>query len=325
MIELEQGVFTISLDFELIWGTLDLFGTAGFERAVRVERELIPRLLELFIEFRVPATWCVLGHLFLSSCRQVAGTKHPEIVRPNHAWDVQDWFERDPCGNEASDPLFYGCSLVELIHACQVRQEIGCHSFSHVIFGDPGCSAEAAASELAMCVQLATAMGIELQSFAFPRNSVGHLDRLREHGFRFFRGPEPNSLSQRPWNNLYKRLSHLWAVLRAAEPPVVLPAMTPEGLWDIPGSMIYFPMHGLRRHIPLGLRIKRAVKGLEAAARLRRVFHLWFHPTNLADQPEQMFAGLRAILEHATRLVERGTLRILPMSGVLSARSEHFS
>jgi peptidoglycan/xylan/chitin deacetylase (PgdA/CDA1 family) len=318
-LELDRGVFTISLDFELIWGTLDLFGTAAFDRAVRAERDLVPRLLDLFVEFRIPATWCILGHLFLPRCQPVDGVKHPEIARPNHAWHPHDWFERDPCGTEDTDPLFYGRTLVERIRACPVPQEIGCHSFSHVVFGDPGCSAATAETEVATCVRVAREMGIEHKSFAFPRNSVGHLDVLRRHGFRVFRGPEPARLADRPWNNVLKRLSHLWAVLRAAEPPTVLPERTASGLWDVPGSMIYFPMHGFRRHIPLSLRVKRAVKGLEAAARARRVFHLWFHPTNLADQPERMFAGLRAILEHATRLADRGVLRILPMGDIVPA------
>src|SRR5262245_44039861 len=96
---LERGVFTISLDFELIWGTLDLFGPGRFRRACEDERPAVVRLLELFAEYEVPATWCVLGHLFLGSC-EAGGCKHPEIVRPSHAWCREDWFHHDPCGSE---------------------------------------------------------------------------------------------------------------------------------------------------------------------------------------------------------------------------------
>src|SRR5215472_13014083 len=95
---LEQGVFTISLDFELIWGTLDLFGPERFRRACEQERAVVRRLLDLFAAYRVSATWCVLGHLFLDSCRPAAGRKHAEIVRPGHAWCRHDWFHHDPCG-----------------------------------------------------------------------------------------------------------------------------------------------------------------------------------------------------------------------------------
>jgi hypothetical protein len=77
--------------------------------------------------------------------------------------------------------------------------------------------------------------------------------------------------------------------------------------------MIYFPMHGFRRWLPLSARVRRAVKGLDAAAGQRKVFHLWFHPTNLAEQTETMFAGLRAVLRHASELRRRGRLAFLPM------------
>jgi len=313
---LERGVFTISLDFELIWGTLDLFGPERFRRACEVERSVLVRLLDLFAEYEVPATWCVLGHLFLDSCTNTNGSKHPEIVRPTHLWCRHDWFHFDPCTTEETATIFYGRSLLERIRTCRVPQEIGCHSFSHVIFGDPGCSAATAESEVRACVRLASEMGIELRSFAFPRNSVGHLDVLRRHGFSCYRGPDPTWYEKRRWPGLVKRLLNLWEVLRAAEPPVVLPTWAPAGLWNIPGSMIYFPMHGLRRYIPLELRVRRAVKGLDAAVRRKRVFHLWFHPTNLADEPEAMFDGLRRILEHACLLCERGELVVRTMAAL---------
>lgn len=318
---LEQGVFTISLDFELIWGTIDLFGPEKFRAACQVERTAVVRLLDLLAEYEMPATWCIVGHLFLNSCMADDGLKHPDIIRPKHRWCQHDWFHFDPCGNEESAPLYYGRSLVERIRACPIAQEIGCHSFSHVIFGDSGCSLATAESEVSACVKLAQDMGIELRSFAFPRDSVGHLDVLRRHGFTCYRGPEPTWYTRPGCPCLVKRLMHLADVLRAAEPPVVRPEWTPPGLWNIPGSMIYFPMHGFRRWIPLWLRVRRAVKGLEAAVRQKRVFHLWFHPTNLADQTEAMFSGLRSILKHARRLARRGDL-ILRTMGALAQPAE---
>src|SRR5262249_55627717 len=92
---LERGVFTLSLDFELLWGTRDLFGDA-FKRSCEIERAVvIARLLDLLAKYGVRATWCVVGHLFLSSCRAVDGKKHPELVAPRHAW-CDDWLRHDP-------------------------------------------------------------------------------------------------------------------------------------------------------------------------------------------------------------------------------------
>ncbi|HEY6403179.1 MAG TPA: hypothetical protein VI479_17295 [Blastocatellia bacterium] len=194
-----------------------------------------------------------------------------------------------------------------------MTQEIGSHSFSHVIFADEGCSRETARSEMKECLRLSKEMGIELRSFAFPRNEVGHAEVLRETGFTCYRGPEPNWYESSKTPEMMRRIMRLVDVLRAAKPPVVLPEKTESGLWNIPGSAIYFPMHGARRYIPLSLRVKRAVKGLNAAAQEKKIFHLWFHPTNMADEPDAMFAGLRAIMRHSASLREQGKLRYATM------------
>jgi hypothetical protein len=314
---LERGVFVLSLDFELIWGTLDLYGM-GFARACKAERALVPRLLHLLEKHRISATWCVVGHLFLERCSPDGRPRHPDLVRPNHAWYSGDWFAGDPGGDEATQPLFFGRDLIRRIRECQVPQEIGSHSFSHVIFGDPGCSRECAESELRASVEAARGLGIELRSFAFPRNSVGHLEALRAHSFTAFRGPGPRWYEQQEPPGTLARMARLVDVLLAREPPVLVPRRTNEGVWDVPGSMIYQPMHGMRRHIPLGLRVARASKGLRAAIEQKRMFHLWFHPTNLADESEAMFEGLDAILGEAARLREGSLLENLTMGGLVA-------
>lgn len=96
-------------------------------------------------------------------------------------------------------------------------------------------------------------------------------------------------------------------------PPVVTPEPAGAGLTNVPASMIYFPMHGMRRHVPVSRRVRRAQKGLAAAARSGRVFHLWFHPTNLADEAEAMFRGLREILATVQGLVREGRLDVTTM------------
>jgi len=310
---LDRGVFTLSLDFELIWGTLEDHGPEAFRRACERERaEIVDRLLALLAEYEIPATWCTLGHLFLNACTLKDGVKHPEIAAPRRA-SGEGWFEHDPCTDERTDPVFYGRSLVERILACPVPQEIGCHSFSHVLFDE--CSTETAASELAECVRLADQAGVRLRSFAFPGNRVGHLDLLPDHGFACYRGPEPNWYDG-PGPGATRRLAHLADVVLARTPPVSEPVEEIPGLWNVPGSMMYFPMHGRRRYIPLSRRIRRATKGLDRAARERRVFHLWFHPTNLADETDRMFAGLRAIFDHAVRLRGDDALSFAPMGAL---------
>jgi peptidoglycan/xylan/chitin deacetylase (PgdA/CDA1 family) len=311
-----SGYFTVSFDFELIWGTIDLAGLEGFRRSCEREREhVVERVVALLAQYEIPATWYTVGHLMLECCAPKDGVKHPEIVRPSHKWSRGDWFSEDPGGDEIAAPLFFARSLLRKVRSCHTRQEIGCHSFSHVVFGDPGCSPECAESEVLASLRAAEKLGLRPCSFGFPRNRVGHLDVLARYGFESFRGPEPHWYGQGEWPLWWGgRLMALVEATLAVTPPVVWPRRTSEGIVDVPGSMVYLPRHGIRRLIPVSQRVRRGLRGLRRAARTGRVFHLWMHPTNLAYDTEAMLAGLERIFEYAAELRDLGRIRCLTVS-----------
>ena len=81
--------------------------------------------------------------------------------------------------------------------------------------------------------------------------------------------------------------------------------------------MLFTPAHGFR-DISLLHCASGGPRGLDACVRRKGTFHLWFHPTDLANNVEPMLEGLRRILEHSRMLRDRGQLRILPMGSVIS-------
>ncbi len=306
------GYFTLSFDFELIWGTLDLFGVEGFRRQCEVERGLVvDALLRLLSEYEIRATWFVVGHLMLERCDPAARPKHPEMVRPAGSQLQGDWYDRDPGGDETSAPLFFARSLVERIKNCPVHQEIGCHTFSHVVFGD--CTRDVAESEIVGSVRAARSLDLDLRSIAFPRNRVGHLEIVAAHGIRAFRGPEPRWYSAANVPTAVGRAAHLLEAALATTPPVVWPERAGP-LVNVPGSMVFLPRHGVRRGIPVRQRVRRAIKGVDAAVRNRRLFHLWMHPTNLADDCDAMLDGLRTVLRHVAERRAAGLLTCASVS-----------
>lgn len=312
---LSRGAFTLSLDFELIWGTQDLAGTEGFGKACLFERQrIVGDLLALLDEFEISATWCTVGHLFLDSC----DGKHADMKRPSHAWLRDDWYKNDPGGTETDHSIFLGKTLVQTILACRTPQEIGFHSFSHVIWGDPGCSREVAESEMKACLDASAWTGTKPVSFVFPRNRVGHLDVLAAHGIRVFRGPGPRWYERDERSGTLGRLTHLFEVAIGTRAPTVLPVSTHEGLVNVAGSMIYLPAHGIRGWIPVRQRVRRAVRGLEDAAARRRVFHMWFHPTNLADHYKSMMSGLSSILGAVRRMRDSGQIDVRTMGSFVA-------
>ena len=72
--------------------------------------------------------------------------------------------------------------------------------------------------------------------------------------------------------------------------------------------------------VGLGSRIERFSRGLEAAARLRGIFHFCLHPENLTESAEG-FCLFDDILERLIRARDRGDVEILTMSEI-AARME---
>src|SRR4051812_39313796 len=80
----DRGVFTLSLDFELVWGSPALPGDRPeLERRARVtRRQVFEPLLRLLDEHRVVATWATVGNLFRGEAVRTRGVLYPDIVPP---------------------------------------------------------------------------------------------------------------------------------------------------------------------------------------------------------------------------------------------------
>jgi peptidoglycan/xylan/chitin deacetylase (PgdA/CDA1 family) len=104
-------------------------------------RGCIDTLLNLFEQHKIPATWAVVGHLFLDHCEKEDGIPHKDMPRSK-----EDWYSSDPCTDIKRDPLYYGKDIVEKILSNRIEHEISYHSFSHVAFSE--CSKEVAEAEI---------------------------------------------------------------------------------------------------------------------------------------------------------------------------------
>lgn len=313
---LPRSVFVLSLDEELAWGSVH--GGSLPRRAALFDqtRSCITRLLKLLEKYEIHATWALVGHLFLEECRPVNGTKHPEIVRPEYPWFPDDWFLPDPCSRLEDAPIWYGRDIVEQIKNCRVTQEIGCHTFSHVRVGEPGCSRECFASELSACRVEAEKLGLNLRSFVFPRNSVGYLDILAGAGFLAYRGVAPGMSERLP--GIAGRICRQLGYLLPFAPPAVLPERE-NGLWNLPASYFYPSSPRWWTVVSGLLRLYKVKKGLEKAVKKYSIFHLWFHPFNLAARPDKLFTELEAIFADVSRYRNAGSLDNLTM-GELALR-----
>jgi hypothetical protein len=309
----DPGLFVISIDVEMAWGAVH-HGTAPVAGPLYdQERRSVAALLTLMERHEISATWAVVGHLFLDRCERVDGKAHPEVRRAPYPWFGGDWFDVDPATTLADDPWWYGADLVEAIKASAVPQEVGSHSFSHQIVGEPAYDGETFRSELAASRQSAAAAGVELRSFVYPRNSIGHREVLAEQGFSSYRGPTPPRFTGRPG---YQRRA--LAVVDAVAPmasTAVFPSIEAD-LCNVPQTYLFDP--GSRLAQRMGKRWWPRVIGrrLTQAAKHSSLFHLWFHSHDIAQDPELAIGALETLFTAADRLRDRGMLLNLTMGEV---------
>jgi peptidoglycan/xylan/chitin deacetylase (PgdA/CDA1 family) len=300
------GTLVVSLDTEFVWGMFDE-GSINPQQYTGT-REVIQKLLCLFDEYQVPATWALVTHL-LTDC---SSTDHD--VQTSHPSSEE--FERDatlPCERKLDRNLWYEPNLVELIEDANADHDIGSHTHTHIVFNE--ATRDAVRSDIAQSVTVAKRNGVDPKSFIFPRNQIAHLDVIKEAGFEVYRGIDER------WYERHRLPASVVKGARFADeatkltPPTVLPR-SESGLVEIPGSQVFRPVHGGWQYTPTDSQSSRAIAGVNHAADSGRIFHVWFHPFNFARNPKRLLDAFEAVLAHARSLVRQGLLETLTMSEV---------
>ncbi|AFZ74386.1 polysaccharide deacetylase family protein [Natronobacterium gregoryi] len=298
-----MGRVVVSIDAELAWGFHDLEQPP--ERRVRRARRGWRRLLEWLDAYEIPATWAVVGHLFLEEC---------DGRHASHPAAADDWFERDPGGKADEHDRWFGPDLIERIQDAEADHEIGCHSFSHLQFDPTAIDREVAEAELEACLDVAQEWGVALESFVFPRNVVGYRDVLAEYDVTCYRGVEPSRWYDGSWWYPLGKFASYSAGRTA--PPLVSPTLDEYGLVNVPGSLCLFSFEGLARSVVEPVAgdpvLRKAKLGIDAAAERDATCHLWLHPNDLTTA--RNVRRLRRVLEYVDEQRHNGDLRVQTMS-----------
>ena len=279
----QKGIFIISLDTEFAWGTSRArvpFKKKQFEQT----RAVITELLKLFGRYQIRATWAVVGKLL-----------EREGFQENSIWYARD-------------------AILQIIK-CSPAQEIGCHSYMHKNFAR--LTPQEASADLDACIEAGEKLGIRFESFVCPYNSVAHTDVLVQKNFSCYRGVDERWYKKWRFVPPYVKIAlNALEEMFAIAPPCVMPHRTKQGIVEIPGSTPYLPRDSFLRFIPVGAKVRRARKGIDRAIAEGKIFHLWFHPFNIASDAPALLAGLEEILAYAARKRGEGMLDILSMGEV---------
>jgi len=302
-----NGKLVISLDFEIYWGVRDAVKLEKYREHLLGVHMVIPRLLQIFDQYKINATFATVGFLFFNNKEELL---HNLPSRKPSYWntDLSPYQGHFNCigKDEENDPFHFGAELIQQIH--NAGQEIGSHTFSHYYCLEKGQTKEDFKEDLITAKKIANQRGIELQSFVFPRNQYnkGYLDICKEMGFTSFRGNEMSWLFssktqgmgttfRRPFRlaDAYLNLSgHNCHTDKEMKKSIPL---------NIPASRFLRP-YTKKLKVFEKLRLKRIKESMMYAAKNGLTYHLWWHPHNFGINILENFLFLEQILIHYQNL-----------------------
>lgn len=331
----EKGVFMLWIEVELAWGLVHR-KKLDLKKLTRISicaREALGSVMSLLEKYRVPVTWSVVGHLLLDRCSRDNTNElpHPEMPRPNYSWLREDWYRYDPCTDVLQEPAWYGKDITDRIFKyvkqSSLPHSVGCHSFSHQLFGDLGCDEELARAEIKKCIQLMKEQyNIVPKVFAFPRDYVGHLEILKEFGFRAYRDAPPKIYPclklERTISNKVKTCFSLFIQFLSYYvyfPPHIATAREVlPGLWTVPGCLAY----SKKPFIPLRLVTFKVIQGINKSMDEGKIFSMYTHLRNFGEDENFLFE-FEKILSYVNKKRKEGALEIKTITELVNQLSEN--
>jgi len=280
---LEHGVFTVSLDFELYWGVREKWTINQYKCNLQGVKNAIPEILQIFSENGIHATWAVVGFLFFNDSDELI-KNFPQIL-PNYTnkhFSPYKYILNNP--NLARE-FHFAPELIELILNFS-GQEIGTHTFSHYNCLEEGQSCLEFKEDITSAIRIAKIKNIDTTSLVFPKNQINEelLSSLANLGIQCYRGNESS------W--MYKAFAdadetELQRLFRLLDAYFNLSGHNTHDINDCARSRPFnFPASRFLRPYSKklafleNLRLKRIINSMTHAAIHKKLFHIWWHPHN---------------------------------------------
>jgi peptidoglycan/xylan/chitin deacetylase (PgdA/CDA1 family) len=311
--------FTISLDFELLWGIFDKVGSTYDPLYFANTRKLVPEMLEVFAKNEIQATWATVGMLFAEN-EEEWRCYAPEY-KPSFRDSKLSAYEF--VNNHGLNPaVHFAPDLINKIMQTP-GQELGSHTFAHYYTLERGQSPEQFRQDLQACQRISQdKFGVTLRSLVFPRNHLNelYLPICLQEGFTRVRSNPRNWYWQETQHEdlskkIFRSADCFFPVGEDTLFDVEQLTRFPSEPLLIPASRIMRPIFKYNKLFNI-VRLKRIKGEMNAAAKANKSYHLWWHPHNLATDPIPAMAELRELMLHYKRLKEDFGMQSLNMEGL---------
>jgi peptidoglycan/xylan/chitin deacetylase (PgdA/CDA1 family) len=299
-----SGSFIISLDYELMWGLIDLPSAKHYgESNVRHVEGVIQSMVSLFEKYDVKATFATVGMLMCKDKNELL--KYVPTLKPRYINKNLSPYEGYIDNLEAEDYYkHFAPKTIEILKNSKAV-EIGTHTFCHYYCLERGQNEEEFEHDLLSALKVAKAKGIQLKSIVFPRNNVNdaYLKICFRQGILCYRG-NATKFFTRPKSRFELFKNRLGRFLDSYLP------LNNESCYDIstlrpsedipvnvPASRFFRP-YSKKLAFLEPLRLYRIKKEIKHAAQNGQLYHIWWHPHNFGANIDKNMKNLEKVLKY---------------------------
>jgi peptidoglycan/xylan/chitin deacetylase (PgdA/CDA1 family) len=314
-----NGLFIISLDFELNWGVFDSMSIKEYNQNLMNVPLVISRLLELGEKYNVSYTFATVGMLFNENKKEllesIPKNKPEYTLKKYNSYDLIDKIGY----SEKEDKIHYGRSLLDEIKKYK-KHEIASHTFSHFYCKESGQDIKDFEDDLISFSKIAKKNNTDIRSIVFPKNQINekYLALCEKHGIKTYRGTEKSFLYQPRSENATSLLQRVFRFLDSYVNITGYNIYKPqdlavEGIVNLPSSRFLRPFNQKLCFFEK-MKVRRITKGIRKAAITNSIYHLWWHPHNFGKDIDKNFENLEKIFFEFDGLSREFNLKSVTMS-----------
>lgn len=315
---MNTGIFTVSLDFERIWGVHDV-NPLGYDANIDGVDNAIDRLLDTFNEYGIHSTWATVGLLFCKDVDELNNSLPDKVPHYDSALpNAYEYINEQATPNQSkhfSPEVILKISKVS-------GQEIGTHTFSHYYCSEKGQTINEFDCDIQSAVKIAKKLELNIKSLVFPRNqfNVEYLEVLKKYNIKSYRGNEQHWVHRdgyKPDDNYLKRAIRLLDsyINISGHNCYSIKELSNTFPYNISSSYFLRPFSNKLKFFDR-FKEKRILTSMTYAAKNNQVFHLWWHPHNFGVNVEKNMSFLLKIMQHYKNLEKKYGMTSLNMGEI---------
>jgi hypothetical protein len=227
------------------------------------------------------------------------------------------WIEAHDFFSE-EDPFHFAPALIQQIKATP-HQEIATHTYAHYFCLEKGQTPEQFKADIDKACAIAKENGTAIRSLVFPRNQFNqqYLSICADAGISSIRSsPDIWYWAPATGSSFVKKFFRAGDAYLKFQPikMVFLKDIdTTHGLpLHLPATRLYRPWKA-GQPVQNTLKMRRILNEMTAAAKKKAYYHLWWHPHNFGNHPQECMNELRRIIDHYCTLRDSYNFQSLTM------------